>query len=286
MKVAAIVWDTVRELLYRKTLVVYVGMVTLTHLVFALVMSSGAAEGFLSGLRMTPGGPPAPGGTYGDPGLEAFVRTLQLVVAATLYSSGILLSVFATASLVPRMLEKGYIDLLLSKPVARPVLLLSRYLGGLLVATATLLYLVLGLAGILALRTGVWNGGLVLSGLVMALCFASLLGFLVLAGVILRSTTASLMLIAGLFVAGLILRPLHAALAGPLADGGGAGRLAARAVVEALYHALPRTSDFGGAVSALILGRGEIAWGPMLGSTASGAAALALAILWFSRQDY
>lgn len=286
MKVAAIVWDTARELLYRKTLLVYVGMVTLTHLMFALIMGSGAAEGFLSSLNMSPGGPQDPGGSFGAEGLVPFVRTLQLVVAATLYAFGILLSVFATASLVPRMLEKGYIDLLLSKPVARPVLLLSRYLGGLLVAAATLLYLVLGLAGILALRTGVWNGGLVLSGLVMTLCFASLLGYLVLAGVVLRSTTASLMLVAGLFVAGIVLGPLHAALAGPFADGGGAGWLAARAVVEALYHALPRTSDFGGAVSVLILGRGEIAWGPMLGSAASGAVALALAVLWFSRQDY
>src|SRR5207245_5202482 len=96
---------------------------------------------------------------------EDFVRYVQLGTAFLLYPLAILMSVFATASLVPRMLEKGTIDLLLSKPITRPALLASRYLGGLLTVTLNLLYLTCGLGAILGLKTGGGKAGLLLSGL-------------------------------------------------------------------------------------------------------------------------
>src|SRR5439155_4433901 len=118
---------------------------------------------------------------------ETFVRYVQLGAAFLLFPLAILMSVFATASLVPRMLEKGVIDLLLSKPVTRPALLLSRYAGGLLTASPNLLYLTSVLESILWLKTGVWNGGFVLSALLMSLFSACLLAFMVLLRVLLLS---------------------------------------------------------------------------------------------------
>ena len=44
------------------------------------------------------------------------------------------LAIFATAHLVPRMQEKGTIDLYLSRPVSRVKLILSRYIAGLILA--------------------------------------------------------------------------------------------------------------------------------------------------------
>ncbi len=49
---------------------------------------------------------------------------------AFLYVVGTFLAIFATAHLVPRLQEKGTIDLYLSRPVGRVALLLSRYAGG------------------------------------------------------------------------------------------------------------------------------------------------------------
>jgi ABC-type transport system involved in multi-copper enzyme maturation permease subunit len=283
VKVAAILIDTARELLYRKTLWVYAGAVTLTLLGFTLVLRADVVNGLIGSLTVL-GGQVHLGQTV----LEAseLVGWLQAGTAFVLYPLGILLSVFATASLVPRMVEKGTIDLLLSKPISRPALFLSRYLGAWLVTAATLVYLVGGLGAILALKTGVWNGGFLLSGLVIAIYFGCLLAFLVLAGVVLRSTTTSIMVAALVYVVSLGVAAPHANADWPLLITSHVWRALSQGLVEALYHALPRTYDIGQLAGALILHQGTVAWGPLLGSMASGGAALALATVYFMRKDY
>jgi ABC-type transport system involved in multi-copper enzyme maturation permease subunit len=183
VKVGAIVLDTFKELVHRRTLPVFFGIVTLTHVFFLLALQTDVAEGVIASVKVMG----MQGRTSGAIPVDQFVGWTQLGIAFALYPLGILLSVFATASLVPRMLEKGTIDLLLSKPVSRPVLFASRYLGALLVAAANLLYLVLGIGIILGLKTGFWNFGFLLSGLMMSIYFGCLLGFLTLTGVLMRS---------------------------------------------------------------------------------------------------
>jgi len=297
VKVAAILLDTGRELLYRKTLIVYFGIVTLVLLFFILALQTDVSNGVIASLSVaglkgnaSPNAfrleNDAPGPGMGGLTAETFVRYVQVGTAFALYPLAILLSVFATASLVPRMLEKGTIDLLLSKPITRPALFLSRYAGGLLAASLNLLYLTLGLAAILGWKTGVWNGGLVLSGLLMSLYFACLLAFTVLAGVLLRSTTVSIMITAALFFVSLIVRLPHANRDWPLLITSRASRFLAQAVVETLYHVLPRSYEFVQSAIGLIRHEGSVAWGAVLGSAGSGAVALALAVVYFSRKDY
>lgn len=297
MRFAAILLDTGRELLYRRTIIVYFGIVTLVLLFFALALRTDVADGVIASLSVAGMEGSASGhgfqlgedaGAAGMGGLtaETFVRYVQLGVAFFLFPLAILMSVFATASLVPRMLEKGAIDLLLSKPVTRPALLLSRYAGGLLTASLNLLYLTFGLAAILALKTGVWNGGFVLSGLLMSLFFACLLAFMVLIGVLLRSTTVSIMITAALFFVSLLVRLPHANRDWPMMITSRLARLLAQGTVETLYHALPQSYDFVQSTVALIRHEGGVAWGAVLGSAASGAVALAAAVVYFSRKDY
>ena len=294
MKLAAILIDTARELLYRKTLLVYFGIVTLTLLVFAVALQTDVAGGAIASLRIfgVPGhGAPSGmtfGGEGGDAGLsaDAFVRGMQLAVAFVLYPLGILLSVLATASLVPRMLEKGVIDLLLSKPVSRPALFLSRYLGGVAVATVNLVYLVGGLGLILGLKTGIWNGGFLASGLLMALYFACLLGFSVLVGLLSRSTTVSIMVVGVIYFVSLFVRLPHQNTDWPMLITSPAWRLGTQALIEALYHGLPQSYDFGQMAARLILRQGGVAWGTAFNSALSGAGALALATFLFARRDF
>ena len=297
MRLAAIILDTGRELLYRRTIIVYFGIVTLVLLFFALALRTDVADGMIASLSVAGMqgsasqhgfhlGDNAAGAGMGGLTVETFVRYVQLGVAFVLFPLAILMSVFATASLVPRMLEKGAIDLLLSKPLTRPALFLSRYAGGLLMASLNLLYLTLGLATILALKTGVWNGGFVLSGLLMSLFFACLLAFMVLIGVLMRSTTVTIMITAALFFLSLLVRLPHANRDWPLLITSRVARLLAQVVVETLYHALPQSYDFVQSTVALIRHEGGVAWGAVLGSAASGAVALAIAVVYFSRKDY
>src|SRR5262245_38413061 len=161
-KVVAILLDTGRELLYRKTLLFYFGIVTLTHLLLLLALQTDVANGVITSIKVfglegqaAPHGFSVGGAAQDGGGIDAavVVRGIQIFARWTLYPIGMMLGIFATASLVPHMLEKGTIDLLLSKPVSRPVLLGSRYLGAFLVAGANLLYFVGGVGVILGFKT-------------------------------------------------------------------------------------------------------------------------------------
>jgi ABC-2 type transport system permease protein len=296
MRVRALVFDAFRELLYRKTLLFYFGIVTLTHLVLLLALQTDAANGLITSVRVfgmeghaQRGGfqmdnQGAPGTLLLDP--AAFVQGIEATVAWILYPMGIMLSVFATASLVPRMLERGSIDLLLSKPVSRPTLFASRWLGALAIAAANLVYLVGGVGIILGLKVGIWNWGFLLSGLMMAAYFGALLGYLALIGILTRSTTVGIMMTAAIYFASLIVRFPHANRDWPMMITSRVARFGAQAVVEVLYHVLPRTYDFGRIVVDLIMQRPIESWAPIGGTLASGAAALAVAVFVFRRTDF
>ncbi len=296
MKVGAIVLDTVRELLYRRTLLFYFGIVTLTHLLLLLALQTDVANGAISSIRVFGMEGHGSGGGFsfgseaggGAAGLTAasLASGIQIVIAFIFYPVAILLAVLATSSLVPHMLEKGAIDLLLSKPVSRPVLLLSRYLGALLVAGANLIYLVGGVGVILALKTGVFNTGFILSGLMMTAYFGALLAFLVLWGVLLRSTIIGIMMTAAIFFASLVVSWPHSSPDWPMLITSRMPRYATQGIVELLYHALPRTFEFSQIVSNLILQRDVASWNAVFGTVASGAGALACAVLWFRRTDF
>lgn len=282
MKVGAIILDTFRELMHRKTLPIFFGIITLTHLFFLLALHTDIAEGSIASLKVLG----MQGRTSGSIPVDRFVSGVQVSIAFVLYPVGILLAVFSTASLVPSMLEKGSIDLLLSKPVSRAVLFASRVLGAFLVASAHLLYLALGIGIILGAKTGIWNGGFLLSGLMVSLYFGALLGFLALVGVRLRSTSAGVMITALIFLVSLVSHGAHEStewikvLSSPIWRG------AVRTGVEVVYHALPRTYDFARMAAAMTLGNeAPILW-PVVNTLLSGGVALAVATLYFARSDY
>jgi len=294
VKVAAIVMDTIRELVIRKTVIVFTGLITLVLLFFGLALRTDVVNGLISSVSVFGlEGQASRGGfsVNGPPGqgqipIESFVRGAQVGTAFVLYPLGIFLSVFATASLVPRMLEKGTIDLLLAKPIRRPTLLLSRALGALVVAAANLLYLTCGLGLLLGLKTGIWSPGFIGSGLLMSLYFACLLSWVVLAGVLLRSTAISIMITAAVFFASLMVQPPHAHPDWLRLLGRGVVRGAAQATVETLYHALPATADFVMATAGLIWQTGAVDWRPIGGSVLAAGAAFAVATAIFSKRDY
>lgn len=85
------------------------------------------------------------------------VKQVQAGVATFLYTWGMFLAVFASAGLIPSVLEPGRIELLLSKPISRTHLLLGRFLGNLMVVSFNIVYLVAGVWLILAFKTNIWR---------------------------------------------------------------------------------------------------------------------------------
>lgn len=69
----------------------------------------------------------------------------------------VFLGILVTASIVPDMLQPGSLHLMLSKPISRPLLLLSKFLGGCAFVFLCVTQLVIGLWLISGFRLDIWN---------------------------------------------------------------------------------------------------------------------------------
>jgi len=280
---AASVQEVFREAAARWTLIAYFALSSLFIVIFALAVNLDIVNGALAGARLF-GREIELGGR--SIGIDEIVLGFESGFSGFLYLVGTFLALFATAHLVPRLQEKGTIDLYLSRPVGRVPFLLSRYAGGLLLAAANLLYLIGSMWLIIVWKTKVLHPRFLLSGAVILFTFAALLAFAFLVGVVTSSTGVSLMATYAIFFFAAILSA-HDKIAAAVST-----ELAAR-IVHGLYWVLPKTAQLGQATVALVAGaRAPDALARMdrigvYGSTALfGCAALALASWLFSRKDF
>jgi hypothetical protein len=109
-----------------------------------------------------------------------------------------LVALCATAFFVPRMLEKGSAELYFHKPIARWVLLLSRYFAGLLFVALVAAVLATGMYLGLRFVSDHDDPGILVAALMLTYKFVPIYAFTVLAGVVMRSTVGSL-LVSGFF---------------------------------------------------------------------------------------
>lgn len=280
---SASIEDVFREAAARYTLVAYFLLTSIFILLFAMAINLDVVDGALAGVRIF-GKSVEMGHQSVD--LDKLVLGFESGFSGFLYLVCTFLAVFATAHLVPRMQEKGTIDLYLSRPVGRVPLLLSRYTGGLLLAAANLLYLIGSVWLIVLWKTGVAHPRFLLGGGVILFAIAVLLSFSFLVGVVTSSTNVSIMATYALFFISAILvghEKIEAALS---------SEWAAR-TVHALYWILPKTSELGSAVIATVSGgstpariAATLSLAPFASTAAFGIACLALASFAFSRKDF
>lgn len=100
---------------------------------------------------------------------------------------GLLIAVLVTASIIPQMFEPGSLHLLLSKPVSRSLLFLSRYIGGCAFVCISAGYMIGGVWLVLGLRFNLWDQKILLSIPIYLFMFAIYYAVSSLAGVYYRS---------------------------------------------------------------------------------------------------
>ncbi len=61
--------------------------------------------------------------------MDLLARTVNIIMDFVVGWIGVTLAIVATAGFIPAMLERGAVDVLLSKPLSRPLLFLGKYLG-------------------------------------------------------------------------------------------------------------------------------------------------------------
>jgi ABC-2 type transport system permease protein len=273
--------DVMREAAARWTLVAYFFLSTIFILIFASALNLDIVDGALAGAKL-----------FGKQvevsssiSIEKLVMGFESGFSGILYVLCTFLAIFATAHLVPRMQEKGTIDLYLSRPVSRLKLILSRYIAGMILAGSNVLYLMLSIWLIVAWKTHVLHPRFLIGGAVILFLIASLLAFAFLIGVVTSSTAVSIMATVGVFLFGAMLAG-HSRIEAALSKEWQA------AAIKTLYWIMPKTAEMFAAVVAYVGGPQmhneflKITPAPFISTAIFGFVCLTLASWLFQRKEF
>lgn len=210
------------------------------------------------------------------------VTALELMIVNPLSGLCMLLAIFATASLIPKMIEKGNIDLLLSKPISRTQLLLGKYTGGILVVFINILFLVMGTWLIVSLKFSYWNFSFLYVSLTITFAFAVLYALIVFFGVVTRSSIPGMMAAYFIF---LLISPLLFGYWKQFRNS--VTNEILKSVLDVLYYIVPKTSELTGLITInLASGKGITEYQPVITSLLFLILALGFSIYFFRKKDF
>ncbi len=184
--ILTITYYTIREALSRKIFIAFFGISSLVLLVIMAVFAATSLE-TLSNIQMDGKG------TEGVL-LQHLAVFFKTIIVMPLFGGGLFLSIFSSSSFVPNMLEKGNIDLILSKPISRGQIIQGKFWGGVCVVLFNIAYLVIGLWLLIGLKFGVWDTELFITIASITFTFAVLYSLMILVGIATRSSVLAMML--------------------------------------------------------------------------------------------
>jgi ABC-type transport system involved in multi-copper enzyme maturation permease subunit len=132
------------------------------------------------------------------PELESVPLAFQIFIVVSLVMRGgeilsALIGVIITAFFIPNMLQKGSVDLMLVKPMARWKLITYKYVGGLAFMFFATAFAMAGIWFVLGMRTGFWANGLLLMIFTITFFFAILYAISTYVAVVTRSAIPAIM---------------------------------------------------------------------------------------------
>ncbi len=263
---------TIRETFSRKIFVLFAGVSTLILLLFGVLFISVSAENF-----------PIVGSDIQINGMEIgseISKAIKLFIVNPLYGFGIFLAIFSVSSIIPQMLEKGNIDLLLSKPISRSQLLLGKFFGGNIVVLVNLAYLIFSLWLMMGFKFGDWDLSFLWSILIITFVFAVLFAMIILIGILSNSSILAMMIS---YIILLILSPLLAnrEIFYNLFESD-----IAKFLIDGFYYIIPKTAEISSLISEINVGMGIEDFQPLLTSFGFMILNLALSIIIFNKRDY
>ena len=269
----ALIRDTFREALARKIFWGLFGLSTVMIVFFLFLLNIDIVQGAMATVTLF-------GKTVTRVGdLDRWVRGTYAAIATFLYTWGMFLAVFASAGLVPSVLEPGRIELLLSKPISRTHLLIGRYIGNVRVISCNIVYLVMGVWIILGIKTGIWSASFLLSIVTTIFVFAVLLTVVVLIGVLFDSAALATMVSVALMIMSPILAQTSTMLKLLSSEW-------SRNVWRTFYYALPKVYDMGKMTLDTIRREPFEGYMPIWTSALFGAIVFSVALIVFARRDF
>jgi ABC-type transport system involved in multi-copper enzyme maturation permease subunit len=254
MKFLAIIEATIREGIARKTIlgmfIVSTAALIIAVLLFQMdVVQHGLLSPATQHVQVRNGHTSAP------PASMMGMTVLDMVwmaISSLLLFICVFLGVFVTAGFITSLMEKGSIDLLLSKPVSRWTYIAGRYTGSVLIILAEVAYLVLGLWLVAGLSLGSWSSGFLGSIITITLAFAGVFSLVTLFGVLTRSSWFAIIIGLALYIFAAFVIPL-----GQFIDrliNGEPSKGVLSSVATGLHYLVP-SQEMGKVISSEILGK-------------------------------
>jgi ABC-type transport system involved in multi-copper enzyme maturation permease subunit len=264
--------STLREALSKKVFVFFMGISAVVLIIQLIIFSLISSDKLVKAIN--PMGLNMP--------MLQIISSFELMVVSPLAVLGLLLAIFSSSSFIPNMLEKGNIDLLLSKPVSRTELILGKYLGGLLVVFINVFFLVFGVWLIISVKFGYWDPTFLSISLVITFTFAVLYSMIVLFGIITQGSVFGMMMAYFTF---LILSPLLFTAKDKFLVA--IDNVLLKNIIKACYYIVPKTSELMGSLLINITAGKEIeSFQPVITSLVFLILTLLFSIIIFRKKDF
>lgn len=263
---------TVREAFSKKIIITFAGISTFVLFVFILLFSTMNIDEMTSMVQTN---------NYESEELLAKLAVFfKMLIVVPLFGGGLFLSIFSVSSLIPSMLEKGNVDILLSKPISRSQIIFGKFLGGTLVVFLNIGYLVIGMWLLIGIKFGSWDTSFLLTIFSITFAFATLYSLVILVGILTRSSILAMMLSYLIFF---VFSPLLSARENLylLIDSKWL-----ETILDALYYITPQTSELGTISADIAVGGGVSDSLPIILSSIFMILTISLSIIIFSKKDY
>ncbi len=265
-----LILSTFREAIAKKIFIGFFAIATLIILIFLFLVNVDSVEGMVDMMESS-----------GQEGIKQLVIGFEVAMINISYLLIITFCFISVSSFIPSMLEKGNIDLILSKPVSRTKIIMAKFIGGVLLIFFSLLYLIGFVWIILSSKSGYWDFNFLYSILWLTLSFAIIYSLIILIGIISQSTILSIIISFFLVFIVCPVLYLREETIFTLIDNS-----AVQVVINFFYYVLPKPTDINKITTEIITGEPVKSYVPVFSSVLFMLAALSVSIFYFKKKDY
>jgi len=273
MKFLSIIQLTFRESLAKKTFMAFFGISTLICLLFIFALNLDIVDGMQSSISVF--GMELPETLD----IRNIIIRIQSIITGFLFTGGIFMSIFATSGLMPALLQPGFIDLFISKPVSRLQIITGRFIGATAIVALNIFYLVIFSGIILYFKTGIWNWSYLSAGVIIVLTFMIMYTLMILFSIMTKSSAFSIMLTYFIifFSPVLIARDqIYALLSSKFYA----------YLLDGLYYFLPKTSEIAVITGQIAGGQQINSWMPLWSSVLFALFIFSISAYIFQRKNF
>ncbi|MBK9330822.1 MAG: ABC transporter permease [Ignavibacteria bacterium] len=265
-----LVLSTFREAVAKKIFLGFFAISTLVILIFLFLINVESVEGMVDMM-----------GAAGDEGIRKLVIGFEVAMIDISYLLIITFCLISVSSFIPSMLEKGNIDLLLSKPISRTNIILAKFTGGVMLVFFSLVYLIGFVWIILSSKSGFWHFPFLYTILWLTLSFAIIYSLIIFIGLVSQSTILSILVSFFLvFIVCPILYVREATIFSLVENN------VVQFIINFFYYILPKPNDINKITTDIITGEEVNSYMPVFSSILFMLAVLSASVFYFKKKDY